>query len=70
MSAAPSTLAFLKFIPGTVPLASEELPIERPINRTRLADTAPDREDTLKSHATTIEQLRQSLRLRSMAPQT
>ncbi|KAK0194694.1 hypothetical protein F5146DRAFT_1037142 [Armillaria mellea] len=70
MSAAPSTLAFLKFIPGSVPLASEDLPLERPINRTRLADTAPDREDTLKSHATTIEQLRQSLRLRSMAPHT
>ncbi|PBK63943.1 hypothetical protein ARMSODRAFT_1007467 [Armillaria solidipes] len=70
MSAAPSTLAFLKFIPGSAPSASQDLPLERPINRTRLADTAPDREDTLKSHATTIEQLRQSLRLRSMAPQT
>ncbi|KAK0205586.1 hypothetical protein DFS33DRAFT_1429435 [Desarmillaria ectypa] len=70
MSAAQSTLAFLKFIPGSVPLASEDLPLERPINRALLADIAPDREDTLKSHATTIEQLRQSLRLRSMSPQT
>lgn len=72
MSAAPSTLAFLKFIHGSVPLASETLPLraERPISRTRLAFTAPDREDTLKSYATTIEELRQSLKLSSTAPQT
>ncbi|KAK0224158.1 hypothetical protein IW262DRAFT_1371494 [Armillaria fumosa] len=69
---APSTLAFLKFIPGSVPLASEDLPlrVERPISRTRLAVTAPDREDTLKSHVITIEELRQSLKLSSTAPQT
>ncbi|KAK0460605.1 uncharacterized protein EV420DRAFT_1267535 [Desarmillaria tabescens] len=70
MSATPSTLAFIKFIPRSVPLASEDLPVERPISRTLLVDTAPDREDTLKSHATTVEQLRQSLKLRSMSPQT
>ncbi|KAK0460596.1 uncharacterized protein EV420DRAFT_1267696 [Desarmillaria tabescens] len=61
-----STLIFLKFVsPSAASVSSADGTIvERVISRADLVEVAPDREDTLMSHATT-EELREALKLRS-----